>query len=51
MKETRKIYFTMNVVILTAFIWYFIDPEINYLITKIHLTVASIFVAYKILKK
>ena len=41
----------MNVVIVTAFAWYFIDPEIEYLITKIHLVIASIFLAYKVLKK
>lgn len=42
--------YVMNLVIVSAFVWLFADPEATYSVTKIHLIVACIFLIHKVLK-
>lgn len=51
MKENKKLDTVMNYVILSSFVWVFADPEIKFNVTKIHLIITALFLAYKILKK
>lgn len=51
MRQKNDLEVLMNIIILSSLVWLFADPEINFTVTKIHLILTALFIAYKLFKK
>lgn len=51
MKNKRKLESIMNWFILITLFGYFVDPEINFTLTKIILPITALFACYKLFKQ
>lgn len=51
MKKRKGVEGVMNAVIYSSLFWYYADPNITLTITKIHLILTALFIAYKLTKK
>ena len=51
MKNKIKLEAVMNYIIIAAVAWFVFDPTLKTTIAKIHVSIAALFLAYKLLKK